>query len=289
MIQKWYRGHSGQRSALDNFGVIWLTDDPEYAQVYAETEDDIISVVYVEENKLKPADWWDDLDFEPYFPDDENIAEFKKEGCNGYYFMASYGYDEYQCLALFSKEPIVKVEEYKENNINEIMKLTNKDLSYIISEATKRIVMNEISWGVAHDANEKSENRVDMLSDAMYDFEEACDKMQQALKGEAYEYWYKDDEQPENTQGPILAQKIENLFSEVQSYVQRKKKQLVSLKGHEKDKFNSAFGGRSHDEVADDIDKVWDSHFEEDDYTPWNEYKKSHLTPDEQDFNDRNP
>ena len=290
MIEKWYRGHSRQRSALDNFGVIWLTDDPEYAQVYAETDDDIISVIYVDENKLKPADWWDDLDFEPYFPDDENIAEFKKEGYNCYYFTASYDGDDYQCLALFSKEPIVKVEEYKENNINEnIMKLTDKDLSYVISEATKRIVMNEISWGTAHDANEKSENRLDMLSDAMYYFVDACDKMQQALKGEAYEHWYIDDKQPENTQGPILAQKIENLFSEVQSYVRRKRKQLVSLTGHEQDKFNSAFGGRSHDEVADDIDKVWDSHFEEDEYTPWNEYKKSHLTPDEQDFNDRNP
>ena len=290
MIQKWYRGHSKQRSALDNFGVIWLTDDPEYAQVYAETEDDTISVVYVDENKLKPADWWDDLDFEPYFPDDENIAEFKKEGYNCYYFTASYDYDDYQCLALFSKEPIVKVEEYKENNINEnIMKLTDKDISYIISEATKRIVMNEISWGTAHDANEKSENRVEMLEGAFYNFEEACNKMQQALKGEAYEHWYKDDKQPENTQGPILANKIKALEKEVWEYISVKKKQLVSLTNHEQDKFNSAFGGRSHDEVADDIDKVWDSHFEEDDYTPWNEYKKSHLTPDEQDFNDRNP
>lgn len=295
MIQKWYRGHSRQRSALDNFGVIWLTDDPEYAQVYAETEDDTISVVYVDGDKLKPADWWDDLNFEPYFPDDENIAEFKKEGCNCYYFTARYDYDDYQCLALLSKEPIVKVEEYKENNINEnIMKLTDKDLSYIISEATKRIVMNEISWGIAHDANEKSENRVEMLSDAMYDFSLACDKMQQALKGEAYEHWYIDDEQPENTQGPILAQKIENLFSEVQSYIRRKRKQLVSLTGHEQDKFNSAFGGRSHDEVVDDINAKSlehdeNGHDEDGRYIPWTEYRKQHLTKDEQDFDDRNP
>lgn len=140
MIQKWYRGHSRQRSALDNFGVIWLTDDPEYAQVYAETEDDTISVVYVDGDKVKPADWWYDPDFEPYFPDDENIAEFKNEGYNGYYFMATYDYDEYQCLALFSKEPIVKVEEYKENNINENMKLNFNDIRYVIQESTKRIL-----------------------------------------------------------------------------------------------------------------------------------------------------
>ena len=168
------------------------------------------------------------------------------------------------------------------------LKLNEKDLKYIVSEATKRIV-NEISWGTAEDAVGKSDNRVDLLDGAMYDFEEACNKMQQALKGEAYEHWYKDDDQPENTQGPILAQKIENLFSEVQTYVQRKKKQLVSLKGHEKDKFNSAFGGRSHDEVADDIGNIWNKHFDDENYVPWEKYRQTALTKDEQDFNDRNP
>lgn len=288
MIEKWYRGHSGKRDALDNFGVIWLTDDPYYAQVYAETEDDTISVVYVDEDKVKPADWWYDPDFEPYFPDDESIAEFKNEGCNGYYFMATYDYDDYQCLALFSKEPIVKVEKYNEKIEENMKRLNQNDLKYIVSEATRRIV-NEISWGTAEDAVGKSDNRVDMLGDAIDDFEEACNKMQQALNGEAYEHWYKDDEQPENTQGPILAQKIENLFSEVQTYVQRKKKQLVSLKGHEKDKFNSAFGGRSHDEVADDIGNIWDKHFDDENYVPWEKYRQTALTKDEQDFNDRNP
>jgi len=166
------------------------------------------------------------------------------------------------------------------------MKLAEKEFNYILVESTKRI-LNEISWGTAEDAVKKSDNRVDMLDGAMYDFEEACNKMQQALKGEAYEHWYKDDEQPENTQGPILAQKIKNLFSEVQTYVQRKKKQLVSLKGHEKDKFNSTFGGRSHDEVADDIEKKLD--YALDNYRYWDldTYKKRHLTPDEQDFNER--
>jgi hypothetical protein len=288
MIQKWYRGHNRKRDALDNFGVIWLTDDPYYAQVYAETEEDTISVVYVDEDKVKPADWWYDPDFEPYFPDDENIAEFKKEGCNGYYFTAGYEYDDYQCLALFSKEPIVKVEEYKENNISEnIMKLTEQDLKYIISEATKRLV-NEVSWGIAHDSVKKSENRADMLKDAFYDFEEACSKIKQALKGEAYEYWYKDDVQPKNTQGPILAKKIDNLENEVYQYIQRKKKQFNSLTDHEQTKFHSAFGGRTPDEVSNDIEKKWDDYFEDDGKSmSWEEYSKQNLTKDEQDFNNR--
>ena len=288
MIEKWYRGHSGKRDALDNFGIIWLTDDPYYAQVYAETEDDTISVVYVDEDKVKPADWWYDPDFDPYFPDDESIAEFKNEGRNGYYFTATYDYDDYQCLALFSKEPIVKVEKYNEKIEENMKKLNQNDLKYIVSEATRRIV-NEISWGTAEDAVGKSDNRVDMLDSAMYNFEEACQEMAKALKGEASEYWYKDDIQPENTQGAILAKKVETLENEVYQYVQRKKKQLDSLKGHEQDKFNSTFGGRTHDEVADDIEKKLD--YALDNYRYWDldTYKRRHLTPDEQDFNERHP
>ena len=295
MIQKWYRGHSRKRDALDNFGVIWLTDDPEYAQVYVETEDDTISVVYVDEDKVKPADWWYDPDFEPYFPDDENIAEFKNEGCNGYYFMATYDYDDYQCLALFSKEPIVKVEEYKENNINEnIMKLTDKDLSYIISEATKRIVMNEISWGVAHDANEKSDNRVDMLNDAWMDFSDAADKLVRALEGFSDESWYKDDAQPLNSQGSILASKLAQIQNQIYQYIERKRTQKFNLNDYEEEKFRDAFGGRDFDQVANDIEAKSVEHdengYDENGrYIPWREYRKQHLTKDEQDFNDRNP
>ncbi len=295
MIQKWYRGHSRKRDALDNFGVIWLTDDPEYAQVYAETEDDTISVVYVDEDKVKPADWWYDPDFEPYFPDDENIAEFKNEGCNGYYFMATYDYDDYQCLALFSKEPIVKVEEYKENNINEnIMKLTDKDLSYVISEATKRIVMNEISWGVAHDANEKSDNRVDMLDDAWMDFSDAADKLVRALEGFSDESWYKDDAQPLNSQGSILASKLAQIQNQIYQYIERKRTQKFNLNDYEEEKFRDAFGGRDFDQVANDIEAKSVEHdengYDENGrYIPWREYRKQHLTKDEQDFNDRNP
>lgn len=295
MIQKWYRGHSKKRDALDNFGVIWLTDDPEYAQVYAETEDDTISVVYVDEDKVKPADWWYDPDFEPYFPDDENIAEFKNEGCNGYYFMATYDYDDYQCLALFSKEPIVKVEEYKINNINEnIMKLTDKDLSYIISEATRRIVMNEISWGTAHDANEKSENRVEMLDYAWDKFTDACDGLVRALEGIDDRTYGKDDIQPLNSQGSVLASKLASLQNKIYQYIERKRIQQHNLNDYEGEKFRDAFGGRDFDQVANDIEAKSLEHdengYDEDGrYIPWNKWRKQNLTQDEQDFDDRNP
>lgn len=139
-LTTWYRGHSRQQSALDNFGIIWLTDDPYYAEVYAEG-DGVVSVVYIDDSKINAAPAWEDIDFDYYFPDDESIDEFKQEGYNCYYFPASYDGEDFQCLALFDKSPVVKVEEY--NKINEnAMKLTEKDLKYIVTESVKRIVEN---------------------------------------------------------------------------------------------------------------------------------------------------
>lgn len=141
MIEKWYRGHSRQQHALDNFGIIWLTDDPYYAQVYAE-EDGVVSVIYIDGSKVNDAPVWEDIDFDQYFPDEESIEEYKQEGYNGYYFMASYDYEDFQCLALFDKSPVVKVEEYK-GEIEENMKLNYNDIRYIIKESTRR-VLNEM-------------------------------------------------------------------------------------------------------------------------------------------------
>lgn len=31
MIEKWYRGHQGDKKATENFGIIWLSDNPDYA------------------------------------------------------------------------------------------------------------------------------------------------------------------------------------------------------------------------------------------------------------------
>ena len=292
MIEKWYRGHSRQQNALDNFGIIWLTDDPYYAKVYAE-DDGIVSVVYIDESKINAADWWHDDNFEPYFPDDESIEEFKSEGCNGYYFMAGYDYEDFQCLALFDTTPIVKVEEYKDIN-ESTMKLNEKDLNYIIAEATKRIVMNEISWATAHDANKKSENRVDLLDYAWDKFTDACDELVRALEGMDDRSYGEDDIQPINSQGSVLASKLASLQNRIYQYIERKRTQQYNLNDYEGEKFRDAFGGRNFDQVANDIEAKSlehdeNGHDEDGRYIPWKEYRKTVLSKDEQDFNDRNP
>lgn len=141
MVEKWYRGHSSNQNALDNFGIIWLTDDPYYAEVYAE-DGGIISIVYVDESKINAADWWNDDNFEPYFPDDDSIEEFKEEGCNGYYFTASYDGEDFQCLALFDKNPIVKVERYINENKNKYNMKNKKTLKEAIESKRRGHLMN---------------------------------------------------------------------------------------------------------------------------------------------------
>lgn len=161
MISKWYRGHSAKYSALDNFGIIWLTDDIEYAQVYAE-DNGVISAIYVDEDKLKPADWWADYNFEPYFPDDDSIEEYKQEGANCYYFTADYdGYD-FQCLALFDTEAVVKVEK-------ESIKLNEKEREFIVSEVIKRL--NETR---NHDYQELISNILTEINEYLNDFGLSC-------------------------------------------------------------------------------------------------------------------
>ena len=167
------------------------------------------------------------------------------------------------------------------------LKLNEKDLKYIVSEATKRIV-NEISWGTAYDAREKSDNRLYMIDNVWDKFEESADELIHALNG-IDDRWGDDDPQPENTQGPILSKKLENIRNEIAAYVERKKNQRDSLQNHEVDKFNQAFGGRSADQVANDIDNKWNEHFDDENYVPWEKYRQTALTKDEQDFNDRNP
>lgn len=131
-ISKWYRGHESSQNALNNFGVIWLTDDPDYAQDYADNSPDgIVSIVYIDDNKLNPVDVFHN-DFDTYFPSSKHIEEFKEEGFNCYYFCA--GEDDIQCLALLSKEPVVKVEQYKYTH------LTENDLKYIIKETIDSLV-----------------------------------------------------------------------------------------------------------------------------------------------------
>ena len=54
MIEKWYRGHEGDKRATDNFGIIWLADDPDYAKLYAdEYTNGVVSTLFIDMSKLK--------------------------------------------------------------------------------------------------------------------------------------------------------------------------------------------------------------------------------------------
>lgn len=109
MIEKWYRGHEGDRYATDNFGIIWLADDPDYAKLYAdEYPNGVVSTLFIDTSKLKYLDWYYNEDFDPYDPDMSLIKEYmNEEGCNAYTFPLN---DGTTVLALLSMEPIVKVE-----------------------------------------------------------------------------------------------------------------------------------------------------------------------------------
>ena len=82
MIHKWYRGHDGNQKATDNFGIIWITDDPEYAQLYADEygNEGVVSVLYIDESKLNYADTYYDDDFDVWFPDMAKVKEYQKDG-----------------------------------------------------------------------------------------------------------------------------------------------------------------------------------------------------------------
>ena len=149
MIEKWYRGHQGDRQATDNFGIIWLSDDPDYAQLYAEEyPDGIVSTIFVDMDKIKELDWYYDEDFDPYDPDMDLVRDYMSEqGGNAYTFATN---DGTTVLALLSTEPIVKVER----KINECkkhykmkIKLSESRLRQIVAESVKKVLMeNEDEW-----------------------------------------------------------------------------------------------------------------------------------------------
>ena len=60
------------------------------------------------------------------------------------------------------------------------LKLSESQFKKLIGESVKSI-LSEISWATAKDASEKSENRVDMLSDAWFNFESVADYLIQSL------------------------------------------------------------------------------------------------------------
>lgn len=144
MIVNYYRGHEGTQDALANFGIIWLTDEPEYAQQYAdEYPDGVVSTVFVDLDKVRLLDV-DGEENDLYDPDMGVLKELMDEqGGNAYKFYVNGGTE---VLALLSTEPVVRVEreiiEKKKRN----MRLTENDIKYIVAEATRRLV-NEYSSG----------------------------------------------------------------------------------------------------------------------------------------------
>lgn len=136
MISKWYRGHNGKQKATDNFGIIWLADNPEYAQLYADEygNEGVVSVFYIDESKLNCADTYYNDNFDVYDPDMREVKEYQKEGYNCYTFPVDMG--DTDVLALFDESAIVKIEQM---NINKI-KLTETELKKIIAESVKKVL-----------------------------------------------------------------------------------------------------------------------------------------------------
>ena len=139
MIHKWYRGHDGKQKATDNFGIIWITDDPEYAQLYADEygNEGVVSVLYIDESKLNYADTYYDDDFDVWFPDMAKVKEYQKEGYNCYSFPVSVDGLDCDCIALFDESAIVKIEQLNtinENTMKSTIKLTESELKGMIEE-----------------------------------------------------------------------------------------------------------------------------------------------------------
>lgn len=168
------------------------------------------------------------------------------------------------------------------------LKLSESQLKKLISESVKNI-LSEISWTTAREASAKSENRVDLLDYAWYDFETAAEVLINSLNGIDERGYYMDytDPQPDNTQGPKLAKELENLTDKLRDYYERKKHQSQNLQKHADTKFSNTFNGRNFNQVADDIAKVRDEYDDSGEYN-WEKYRQKHLTPNEIEFDDRN-
>lgn len=159
MIRKWYRGHDGKQKATDNFGIIWITDDPEYAQLYADEygNDGVVSVLYIDESKLNYADTYYDDDFDVWFPDMAKVKEYQKEGYNCYSFPVSIDGLDCDCIALFDESAIVKIEQY-----NSPIKLTESYLKQIIEESLKKFLF-ELDAKTYANAERKRRRQADEL------------------------------------------------------------------------------------------------------------------------------
>lgn len=157
MINKWYRGHDGKQKATDNFGIIWLADNPEYAQLYADEygNEGVVSVFYIDESKLNCADTYYNDNFDVYDPDMREVKEYQKEGYNCYTFPVDMG--DTDVLALFDESAIVKIEQY-----NSPIKLTESYLKQIIEESLKKFLF-ELDAKTYTNAERKRRRQADEL------------------------------------------------------------------------------------------------------------------------------
>lgn len=146
MIEKWYRGHSGKQQATDNFGIIWLADNYEYAQRYAdEYEDGVVSTVFVDMDKVHEFDWRYDDNFDQYAPSMRQVKEYMEETGGNAYTFGLYD-DDTTVLALLTIEPIVKIEKTIIENKkyrNMKIKLTENKLKQIVAESVKKVLKEE--------------------------------------------------------------------------------------------------------------------------------------------------
>lgn len=163
MIHKWYRGHDGNQKATDNFGIIWITDEPEYAQLYADEygNEGVVSVLYIDESKLNYADTYYDDDFDVWFPDMAKVKEYQKEGYNCYSFPVSIDGLDCDCIALFDESAIVKIEQLNTVNENTI-KLTESELKEVIEESVRR-VLSELDTKTYANAERKRREQAEEL------------------------------------------------------------------------------------------------------------------------------
>ena len=177
MIRKWYRGHDGKQKATDNFGIIWLADNPEYAQLYADEygNEGVVSVFYIDESKLNCADTYYNDNFDVYDPDMREVKEYQKEGYNCYTFPVDMG--DTDVLALFDESAIVKIEQY-----NSPIKLTESYLKQIIEESLKKFLF-EFDTKTYANAERKRRKQAEELfkqgdSDGAYKMLDKADALQ---------------------------------------------------------------------------------------------------------------
>lgn len=177
MVNKWYRGHDGKQKATDNFGIIWLADNPEYAQLYADEygNEGVVSVFYIDESKLNCADTYYNDNFDVYDPDMREVKEYQKEGYNCYTFPVDMG--DTDVLALFDESAIVKIEQY-----NSPIKLTESYLKQIIEESLKKFLF-ELDTKTYANAERKRRKQAEELfkqgdSDGAYKMLDKADALQ---------------------------------------------------------------------------------------------------------------